>query len=600
MPSPFVGIISAIVFAHGNLLFTMFFRRGSIGESDLQSDRAAEIVIFNGRIATQDSRRSFAGAVAIRGDRFVSVGSDSEALDYRGPETRVIDAGGRTIIPGLNDTHTHFIREGLNYNLELRWDRLGTLAEAMRRVKEEAQRTPTPHWVRVIGSWSEFQFEERRVPSPDELTLAAPSTPVFITHFYHDAILNRAAIDAIGYGKDTSNPIGGEIQRDEDGNLTGLLIARTNALIIYSNLAKGPKLERPDQVNSTLQYMRELNRHGLTSVIDGGGGGHLYPQDYSVISELARDGRLTVRTAYNLCPQRPNHELEDFELWSKMTKPGEGADFYRMNGAGETLVSSAADFENFMEPRPILPPTMEKQLGDVTSFLATNRWPFQLHATYDESISRFLDVFEEVNDKTPFSGLRWFFVHAETISDKNLERVRKLGGGISVQDRMAFQGEHFMARYGEEMTSRAPPVARMVEMGIPVSGGTDSTRVSRYDPWISIYWLVTGKTVGGAQLYPQGNTLSRMEALRLMTVNGAWFSSQEDKKGSIEVGRLADLAVLSLDYFTVPEEQIKDVESVLTLVGGKVVFGAAEFSKLSQMLPPVSPAWSPVAQYGSP
>ncbi|MDA4123586.1 MAG: amidohydrolase [Thaumarchaeota archaeon] len=563
----------------------------------MQSDRAADTVIFNGRIATQDSRRSFATAVAVKNGRFIAVGDNSEALDYKGPETKIIDVKGRTVVPGLSDSHTHFIREGLNYNLELRWDGLRSLAEAMRRFREQAQRTPASQWVRVIGGWSEFHFEERRVPSPEELTLAAPSTPAFITHYYHDAILNRAALEAIGYGKDTPAPIGGEIQRDGEGNPTGLLIARSNALIIYSNLAKAPKLGYADQVNSTLQYMRELNRLGLTSVIDGGGGSQFYPQDYSVIGELARNGQLTVRTAYNLMPQRAGHELEDFELWSKMTKPGEGDDFYRMNGAGESLVASAADFENFMEPRPVLPPTMEKELGDVASLLVKNRWPFQLHATYDESISRFLDVFEEVNDKTPFAGLRWFFVHAETISDRNIERVRKLGGGIGVQDRMAFQGEHFMERYGEEMTRRSPPVARMIEMGIPVGGGSDATRVSRYDPWVVIYWLVTGKTVGGTQLYPSANRLSRMEALRLITANNAWFSNEESKKGSIEVGKLADLAVLSLDYFEVPEEEIKDIESMLTVVGGKAVYAAGEFSNLSLPSVPVSPAWSPVAWF---
>jgi predicted amidohydrolase YtcJ len=563
----------------------------------LQSDRAADTVIFNGRIATQDSRRSFATAVAIRNGRFIAVGDDSAVLDYKGSETKLIDVKGRTVVPGLSDSHTHFIREGLNFNLELRWDGIRSLAEAMRRLREQAQRTPASQWVRVIGGWSEFQFEERRVPSPEELTLAAPSTPVFITHYYHDAILNRAALEAIGYGKDTPAPIGGEIQRDGGGNPTGLLIARSNALIIYSNLAKAPKLGSADQVNSTFQYMRELNRLGLTSVIDGGGGSQFYPQDYSIIGELARNGQLTVRTAYNLCPQRPGHELEDFELWTKMTTPGDGDDFYRMNGAGESLVASAADFENFMEPRPDLAPVMEKELSDVVSLLVRNRWPFQLHATYDESISRFLNVFEEVNDKTPFAGLRWFFVHAETISDRNLERVRKLGGGIGIQDRMAFQGEHFMARYGEEMTSRSPPVARMIEMGIPVGGGSDATRVSRYDPWVVIYWLVTGKTVGGTQLYPSANRISRMEALRLVTANNAWFSNEEGKKGSIEVGKLADLAVLSLDYFAVPEEQIKDIESVLTVVGGKAVYAAGESSKLSPASLPVSPTWSPVAVF---
>jgi predicted amidohydrolase YtcJ len=562
----------------------------------LQDDRAADLILFDARIATQDARRSFAGAVAIREGRFVAVGD--EALDYRGSRTRMVDAGGRTVVPGLNDSHTHFIREGLNHNMELRWEGIGSLAEAMRRVREQAQRTPAPQWVRVVGGWSEFQFEEHRTPTLEELNAAAPSTPAFLLHVYHDAMLNRAALEAVGYGKDTPDPPQAEIQRDGDGNPTGLLVARPNASILYSTLALAPKLARADQVNSTVQYMRELNRLGLTSVIDAGGGSQYYPRDYSVVAELARKGELTVRVAYNLFTQRPKHELEDYEAWGKTTRPGEGDDFYRMNGAGETLVYSAGDFENFMEPRPELPPTMEQELKGVTGLLVRNRWPFRLHATYDESIERFLDVFEEVNDETPFEGLRWFFDHAETISERNLERVRKLGGGIAVQHRLAFQGEHFADHYGEEEAERSPPVARMLERGIPVAGGTDATRVASYNPWIALYWLVTGRTVGGTQMFSPENLLSRMEALRLLTASGAWFSNEEGKKGSVEVGKLADLAVLSADYFSVPEEEIRGLESVLTVVGGRVAYAAGEFAGLSPARTPASPAWSPVCAYG--
>lgn len=563
-------------------------------------DPAADIIVVNGKIATQDERLSFATAAAMALGRFIAVGSDGEVLETKGPETKVIDLKGRTVVPGLGDSHTHFIREGLNYNLELRWDGITSLAEAMRRLREQARRTPPHQWVRVIGSWSEFQFEEKRVPTPEEVDRAVPFTPVFITHYYHDAILNRPALTDLGIGRETQAPPGGEIQRDEEGNPTGALIARTSASIIYSNLGKGPKLGRPDQVNSTLQYMREMNRLGLTSVIDGGGGGQFYPQNYSVIAGLASAKQLTVRTTYHLYPQVAGHELEDFRLWDLMTKPGAGDDYYRVGGAGEQLVASAADFENFMEPRPELGPNMEKELGEVVSFLVGKRWPFQLHATYGESIERFLNVFEEVNEKTPFSGLRWCFVHAETIRDRDIERVKKLGGGISVQNRMAFQGEHFVDRYGEEAASRAPPTRRMIDAGLPVGSGTDAVRVSRYDPWGVLYWLVTGKTVGGMELYPPANRLSRMEALRLATANNAWFSGEQEKKGSIDPGKLADFAVLSKDYFEVAEEEIMDIQSVLTVVGGRVVYGAEEFESLGPPPIAVSPVWSPIAFFRTP
>jgi predicted amidohydrolase YtcJ len=311
-------------------------------------------------------------------------------------------------------------------------------------------------------------------------------------------MLNRLGVEDVGYNRDTPDPPGGVIERDEEGNPTGLLFAKPNANILYSTLARGPKLSYSDQLNSTRQFLQELNRFGITSVIDAGGGSQNFPEDYTVMGDLAKRGLLTVRVAYNLFTQRPKHELEDFASWVNMTKPGQGDDFYRMNGAGEMLVFSAADFENFAEPRPELANAMENELKDVVELLVRNRWPFRIHATYDESITRFLNVFEEVNDEAPFNGIHWFFDHAETISEHNIQRVRNLNGGIAVQNRMAFQCEHLVARYGEEAATRASPVCRMMDMGIPVGAGTDATRVSSYNPWLSLYWLITGKSVGGA------------------------------------------------------------------------------------------------------
>jgi predicted amidohydrolase YtcJ len=402
----------------------------------------------------------------------------------------------------------------------------------------------------------------------------------------------------VGYTKETPDPPGGEIQRDRAGHPTGLLIARPNAAILYATLAKGPKLSRADQLNSTRQFMRELNRFGLTSVIDAGGGFQNYPEDYEVMQELHQQGQLTVRFAYNLFTQKPTQELGDFTRWSAMVQPGQGDAYYRMNGAGEMLVFSAADFEDFLEPRPDLSAALEAELTRVVRLLAKQRWPFRIHATYDESITRILNVYEAVNREVPFEGLHWFIDHAETISERNLERVKHLGGGIAVQDRMAFQGEYFIDRYGQQAAEHAPPIRTMLAMGIPVGAGTDATRVSSYNPWLSLYWLVTGKTVGGTALYPERNRLDRMEALRLYTVGSSWFSSEDGQKGAIVPGQLADLAVLSADYFTIPDEQITRLESVLTLVGGRVVYGAGASAHFAPPPLPVSPDWSPVATYG--
>ena len=556
-----------------------------------------ELILHNGAVSTLDAGHPQASAVSIAGGRIAAVGGE-ELLKTADKTTQRIDLKGRRVIPGLNDSHLHVIRGGLNYNMELRWDGVPSLADALRMLREQAGRTPAPQWVRVIGGWTEFQFAERRMPTLDEINQVAPDTPVFVLHLYDRALVNGAALRAMGYTKETPDPPAGEIQRDKAGSPTGLLIAKPNAMILYASLAKGPKLSYADQMNSTRQFMRELNRLGLTSAIDAGGGFQNYPDDYKVIDELAQKGEMTLRIAYNLFTQHPKGELADFSQWIKMTSPGKGDDFLRANGAGEMLVFSAADFEDFLEPRPDLLPILEQELSQAVHLLAENRWPFRLHATYDESISRFLDVFESVNHDVPFKGLRWFFDHAETVTTRNLERIKALGGGIAIQDRMAFQGEYFQARYGKAPAEHTPPIRQMLQMGLPVGAGTDATRVASYNPWVSLYWLVTGRTVGGAQLYPEANRLGREEALRLYTIGSSWFSGEEGKKGMIAPGQLADLAVLSADYLTVPEEEIKSIEAVLTILGGRVVYGAGEFGNLAPPPLPVSPNWSPVASYG--
>ena len=559
---------------------------------------APDLILHNGRITTLERARPQAQALAIREGEVVAVGEDREMLPLAGPGSRVVDLRGRTAVPGLNDSHTHPIRGGLSYNLELRWDGAPSLADGMRMLKEQVARTPPPQWVRVVGGFTEQQFAEKRLPTLGELNAVAPDTPVFVLHLYDRALLNRAALRAVGYTKDTPEPPGASIERDPQGNPTGLLVAQPNAFILYATLAQGPKLPPEYQENSTLHFMRELNRLGVTSVIDAGGGFQAYPDDYAVIEKLAREGRLTLRFAYNLFPQKAKEELNDFRRWAGMVRPGQGSDMYRHNGGGEMLVFSAADFEDFRQPRPDMPPAMEPDLTAVVRFLAENRWPFRMHATYDETISRALDVFEAVDREVGLSGLRWFFDHAETITPRNIDRVKRLGGGIAVQHRMAYQGEYFAERYGARAVEEAPPVARMLEAGLPVGGGTDATRVASYNPWVSLWWLVTGSTLGGLRMMPSHRRPDRETALRLWTEGSAWFSGEQGRKGRLAPGMLGDVAVLSADYFGVPENVIQDITAVLTVVGGRIVHGAEEFADLAPPLPPAMPDWSPVRYFG--
>ena len=557
----------------------------------------ADTILRHGRVTTLDRTRPQATALAIKDGLFAAVGEDADVMALQGEATRVIDLGGRRVVPGLNDSHTHVIRGGLHYNMELRWEGVPSLADAMRMLKEQAARTPPPQWVRVVGGWSEFQFVERRWPTLDEINAAAPDTPVFILHLYSHALLNAAALRAVGYTRDTPDPPGGVIERDQAGNPTGMLVAKPSALILYSTLAKGPVLPFEDQINSSRHFQRELNRLGVTSVIDAGGGFQNYPEDYAVIEELHRRGQMTVRIAYNLFAQKAGSELEDYRRWVKMTAPGGGDAMLRMNGAGENLTWSAADFENFLEPRPELAPVMGAALEAIVELLASNRWPFRIHATYDETIARFLDVIERVNGKTPL-GTRFIIDHAETISPRNIERIKALGGGIAIQHRMAFQGEYFVDRYGAKAAEATPPIARMLAMDLPVGAGTDATRVASYNPWVCLYWLTQGKTLGGLTLTPERNRLDRETALGLWTKGSAWFSGEEASKGMIAQGAYADLAVLSADYLSVQADEIKTITSVLTLLAGEVVHADQDFASLAPPLPPASPDWSPVRVYG--
>ena len=562
----------------------------------------ADLIVKNGKIATIDQSNSIVSAIAIRDGVILAVGSEEDTNQFKSSRTKVIDVNGRTVIPGLNDSHAHLIRGGLNYTMELRWDGVPSLKQALAMLKEQAKRTPSGQWVRVVGGWSEYQFEEKRLPTLEEINDATGDTPTFVMYLYSLGFLNKAAIHALGYTKDTFYP-GGVIELDTNDEPTGFLIAKPSALLLYSTLVKAPKLSEQDQTNSTLHYFRELNRLGVTSSIDAGGGGQYYPNNYNVAKNLARQGKLTVRIAYYLFAQDKGKELESYESWVNMVKPFQNDDMFRpngymMHGGGENLTWSAADFENFLEPRPELDDHMEGDLKPIIQLLVKNRWPFRIHATYDESISRMLDVLEEVNRETPFNNLRWIIDHAETISDRNLHRVKALGGGIAIQNRMFFQGEHFVKRYGAKTAENKPPVKKMMEMGIPLGLGTDGTRVSSYNPWLSLYWIVSGKTWGGLRINPKRYCLNRDQALRLITEGSAWFSNEENQKGTIEPGKFADLAVLNKDYFTVSEDGIREIESVLTIVNGEVVYATKEFADLAPEIPAIQPSWSPVTKFG--
>ena len=582
------------------------FLKGSValslaagGCAPLAPRESADTLIVNARVATLNARQPNAQALAIKGERILAVGSQNEIEPYRGQSTRVIDAAGRTVIPGLNDAHTHFIRGGLTYTNEVRWDGVPSLAEGMRRVREQARRTPPPHWVQVIGGWTWAQFAEKRYPTLEEINAATGETPCMIMHLYDRAWLNRAAVRVLGWDKEVPKLFGGFVERDANGRPTGLVMSTTSLASLVSVWLRVPRLSPEEQIVSTRHFMREHNRLGLTSVIDAGGGGQNFPDNYAAIAKLAADRQLTLRIGYELFAQAPGKELENYQQWAKMVRIGQGDDYYRMIGAGEYVLYAAGDPANFAKDWTVAPAgVMEKSFSAVIRHLAGLGWPFRQHTTFDATASRVLNVLEEVNREVPLKKLRWGLDHCEEMSPRTLERIAALGGSINIQNRMSLDGEAFAQKYGAAKSADAPPVARIREMGIPLACGTDANRATSYNPWVGVHWLLTGKTLGGTQLQGERNLLERTEALRLYTAGGAWMSSEEEKKGTLEAGKLADLAILADDYFSVPADRVLDLESLLTMVGGKVVYAAGPFSTHDAPAPPSLPGWLPVQHYG--
>jgi predicted amidohydrolase YtcJ len=556
----------------------------------------ADLIVRNARIATQQETGGSAEALAVRGERFVAVGGEAEVMRLAGEGTRLVDAGGRRVIPGLNDSHMHAIRGGLHYHLELRWDGVDSLARGLEMIREQARRTPTGQWVRVMGGWSPYQFAEKRMPTLAELNKVAPQVPVLVLFGYSQVLLNRAGTEALGLSP-AGAPMDGGYEFTDGG-----VVVRGNTAV-YATIGRLPVLtDAGDRLSSTQHFLRELNRFGLTSTVDAGESATAYPRDYQSLAALAARPGLPLRISNFLFAQRAGSELE---FWHKTAREQHGINRaahrqngYVLEGAGEVLAWSAHDYENFLAPRPELTSDAIAQTAAVARVVAGRQWPIRVHATYDETISRILDIFEQVFAETGYTS-RWAIDHAETIKPANIARIKAMGGGIAVQNRLSFSGEFFAQRYGKQAAATVQPLRQIVDAGIPVGAGTDATRPASYNPWISLYWMVTGKTVGGTQIASPDTRLSREEALRLYTVGSAWFSGEENVKGRIALGQYADFTVLSADYLSVPDEQITGIESVLTVTGGDVVYSAAPFEAFAAgPLPPISPAWSPVAVYG--
>ena len=578
-----------------------FVMANPMGRALAQLTGPADLVIRNAKITTIDPDNPAAEALAVKNGMFYRVGSNADMADLIGPNTTAIDGRKHRIIPGLNDSHTHGIREGLHYGMELRWDWVDSVEEALAMLAEEVKHTPKGHWIRVVGGFSWEQFREKRMPTMEEINKIAPDHPVYIFYLYAYGMLNKKAVEVLNYDNEPLDLYHkGRIEKDDSGNSTGIITAAPSGLIMYKTLTKLPTKSKEQQVLGTRHFMNEMNVLGITSISDAGGGGMQYPDAYDVAYDVHARGQMTVRTGIHTFPQVGGREYDDYKRWIGMVKPGDGDDMLKFIGGGENICWAAYDYEIFAQERPDLDPNVREVALPIYKLLAENNWPWRQHITYDESAQILLDMYEEVaaagDGKLPQGTT---IDHGETFTDETLDRIAKLGVGIAIQNRICYQAEDFKARYGAEALAQTPPIRKMLNMGIPVGGGTDATRVSSYNPWYSLHWMATGQSRGGLQMYGDDNILTREEALATWTTGSAWFTNDTGKKGAIKAGQLADFAVLNQDYMTIPDALIPRTYAKMTAVGGNIVEANGDFKNFAPpALPDVAPDWSPLYRTG--
>jgi predicted amidohydrolase YtcJ len=531
-----------------------------------------DFVLVNGTILTVDARFSTHEALAVRGATIVAVGRSADIRQLAGSRTRVIDLQGRTVVPGLIDSHMHAIRAGQTFATEVNWAGTRSLTEAVARIRDAARSRPPGSWLVVAGGWNERQFVERRRPTAAELQAAAPDHPVYVQLGYSWIVMTPDAFAALKIGADADLPRNGRIERDATGRQTGVITGPQDAIVaLFDRL---PKPGFAEQVEGTRQFFRELNRLGVTGVLDPGGN-NVGPADYQPLLTLWRDRGLTVRVAYSINGQTSGAELDDFTRLTALLPMGFGDDMLRFNGLGERVTFAMNNNDR---------PTAEQKerYFEIARWAAERGMTITMHWNNDASVGELLALWERVNTHVSIAPLRWSIAHLNDASDATLRRMKSLGVGWTVQDAsLYFGGEQFLKARGLDAARRAPPVESGRRIGVPIGAGTDAHRVAPYNPFTALQWLLDGKDVGGVPVRGGDETPTRADALRYYTIGSAWFSHDDGRRGSLEVGKLADLAVLSDDYMTVPLEQIGRLESVLTMVGGAIVHAAGPFRPLA-------------------
>jgi predicted amidohydrolase YtcJ len=533
------------------------------------SAQTPDTILVNGKIVTVDARSSVQQALAVHDGKITALGGSADVRKLAGPSTRVIDLGGRTVIPGLIDSHLHAIRAALTFATEVNWIGARSLEDAMSRVRAGAKAMPPGAWLVVAGGWNELQFAEKRRPTQAELERAAPANPVYVQLGYGWVVMTDDGFAKLAIDGDDDLPAGAKLERDASGALTGAITGNNNGIVaLFDRL---PRPTYAQQVEGTKAFFRELNRLGLTGVVDPGGN-NLFPADYQALFDVWRHGDMTVRVAYALNGQVAGKELDEFKDLTAMLPMGFGDDQLKFNGIGERVTVA-------MNNNPAPSDADKERYYEIARWAAERGLAITMHWGPDSTVHHLLDIFDRVNRDVPIADLRWSIAHLNDASDESLARMHALGVGWTVQDAMYFGGDGLVRSQGPDAGKRIPPVMTGKRLGVAIGAGTDAHRVASYNPFTALQWFLDGKTVGGAAIRGSEETPGREDALRFYTLGSAWFSHDDDERGSLEVGKLADLAVLSADYLTVPVDEVGRIESVLTMLGGEVVYAAAPFAR---------------------
>lgn len=519
-----------------------------------------DLVLTNGKIITVDERFTIAEAVAVAGERVVAVGTSAEIAALGGPDTELIDVGGRAVIPGLIDNHMHLLRAGTTWNYEIRWDGVGSRSEALGMLRAKAAATEPGEWIYTLGGWAIAQFADD--PSPllrEELDAIVPDHPVLMQEAYYRAYLNSLALDAFGLDG-TEGPEW--VVRDAAGRPTGEI----EEAGIRSLAGRLPTASGSDLEASTQAMIRDLNAAGLTAFGSAG----CAPNVLAMYRNWADRGQLGVRVFCITGASAGSPEQVETALPRiAELKFFQGDEYIDHVTFGESVY------------RPLHDPMflLKSDYGDaelaewrrMITGIARAGLPLHVHANLRDTLSRFLDQIEIVNAEYPVGNLRWAFAHSNQLEESHLDRMKALGMYAAVHPWAVINGGINHSVFGDEAWDMAP-LATIQASGITWGFGSDGSRANQILPFTTLWWAVTGKMVGGRAVLRQ--TIDREDALIAHTRKNAYLVFQEDNLGSIQPGKLADMVVLDRDYLTIPADEIKDIEPLMTIVGGRVVYDA--------------------------